>query len=955
MTIQNILAVFLDGCTRPLVLLWVAFLVAAVAIGLHCAFSHLMRKYGKPAAVFMLSVALFSAVVADKPDTGGTNAPPNGVSGTNVVEQTGGDGTNDTGGVAGPLMAGRRMMSTLSSLTPNDGPMVEPFAVRPANAVENAWWRARGAHMDGLTIPALGWSFRTPAGFLDSLLVYSYGEIQPDVETAYFPRPFPEADLSLLPEGRWGMLPHEGAESLFWHATSPSNSLILTWQNAAYDRDANCPTNLQIELFSNGTYVYRYDDHTEHHAVIYPFDLDGDGLENSVDPDPLTPGNDAHGTNAEWYDLVCSDVFSKTEQPNSLPIPLPGGESVFFKPGVNTNAYYFVDVVAERGPAPIYFNSSHPGRLGSPVVVALAGETNRVPLLVGATYSVTSDVPFTVACSTNGFAEAAWDDGVNATVRWPLNFTFTEEISGTGRSYTVGVEPFDPGGTFSWGHSHGGATLQNADPPLGGGSCGCVSGNGTTVTFGCSSSCTCGGNCLAVGAYNFEHALFAVTGGVCRCGFDDPPPAETPGMGPLDGPLITVDFSAPAVIFEDAYVDSIDELRGTSVTQPLRSSRTRLTVSAWGGPNGGTLNLASQNLGKLAPVACGPILLPSQPVELVPFQRWTVSFLCEGMEESSDVGDVFVSGTVTDAVSGVVCSDRSELTIMRIELTAKRTAPQNSAGHRHTYGIGEHVYFQSHPSCFLGQTTLTGEDGVVGPRQDGLDGLEITWGVANVNHSLNVTFMGVSCRPLVQVLFPSGIEGFNPRYEVGPVLDGQVGGICLLQQFRVKPLTVSFFGIAVEEVPCYNEITPDTYFLNLLRYEQFASILHRSHTRAAGAGKWFTVVADNIVGGQGTFDRAGMEGVFPRMRANGVPTLDPSVDWAGGGSLVWRIPFGWNVDQPTGSTADPIGFFAEEARQVIRVSNTGTFSVHKLGHVAERTLNGDSRVYSESGTGNGTN
>ena len=76
--------------------------------------------------------------------------------------------------------------------------------------------------------------------------------------------------------------------------------------------------------------------------------------------------NDAHGTNAEWYDLVCSYVFSKTEQPNSLPIPLPNGELVFFKSGVNTNAYYFVDVVAERGPAPIHFNSSHPADLFSP-------------------------------------------------------------------------------------------------------------------------------------------------------------------------------------------------------------------------------------------------------------------------------------------------------------------------------------------------------------------------------------------------------------------------------------------------------------------------------------------------------------------------------------------------------------------------------------------------------------
>ena len=253
MTIQNILANFLGVSTSPLACLLVALVVAGLAYSLVCGYVYLMRKYGKQVAAFLLSVAILFAGLADKPDTGGTNAPPNGVSGTNIVEQTGVEGTNDTGGVAGPLMAGRRMMSTLSNLPPNDGPVVEPFAVRPANAVENARWRARGAHVDGLTIPALGWSFRTPAGFLDSLLVYSYGEIQPDVETTYFPRPFPEADLSLLPEGKWGTLPNASSESLFWHAASPSNSLILTWQNAAYDRDANCPTNLQIELFSNGT------------------------------------------------------------------------------------------------------------------------------------------------------------------------------------------------------------------------------------------------------------------------------------------------------------------------------------------------------------------------------------------------------------------------------------------------------------------------------------------------------------------------------------------------------------------------------------------------------------------------------------------------------------------------------------------------------------------------------
>ena len=253
MTIQNILLSFHSGSTSPLVCLLVVLLAAGLAYCLVCGYVYLMRKYGRQMAAILLSGALFSAVVADKPDAGSTNAPPDGVSGTNTVEQTGTEGTNGTGGVVGPLMMGLRMMSTLSNLPPNDEPTVEPFAVRPANAVENARWRARGAHVDGLVIPAAGWSFRTPAGFLDSLLVYSYGEIQPDVETTYFPRPFPEADLSLLPEGKWGTLPNASSESLFWHATSPSNSLILTWQNAAYDRDANCPTNLQIELFSNGT------------------------------------------------------------------------------------------------------------------------------------------------------------------------------------------------------------------------------------------------------------------------------------------------------------------------------------------------------------------------------------------------------------------------------------------------------------------------------------------------------------------------------------------------------------------------------------------------------------------------------------------------------------------------------------------------------------------------------
>ena len=59
------------------------------------------------------------------------------------------------------------------------------------------------------------------------------------------------------------------------------------------------------------------------------------------------------------------------------------GVELTWREGVNSNAYYFVSVVAESGPAEIVFNASQAGNLGSPIVVAAGGETNFVPLLVG--------------------------------------------------------------------------------------------------------------------------------------------------------------------------------------------------------------------------------------------------------------------------------------------------------------------------------------------------------------------------------------------------------------------------------------------------------------------------------------------------------------------------------------------------------------------------------------------
>ena len=45
----------------------------------------------------------------------------------------------------------------------------------------------------------------------------------------------------------------------FWHAPTPSNSLLLTWQDVFLNRDTNYPATFQSELFAGGDFTFRYD------------------------------------------------------------------------------------------------------------------------------------------------------------------------------------------------------------------------------------------------------------------------------------------------------------------------------------------------------------------------------------------------------------------------------------------------------------------------------------------------------------------------------------------------------------------------------------------------------------------------------------------------------------------------------------------------------------------------
>ena len=119
----------------------------------------------------------------------------------------------------------------------------------PADAVTNELLRRRGGFEWAFRVEPEGWRFPYAGGALTGVTVLARGEVRPNARTTFFPVPLTNG-VSLLPMARWNLT--GGEPSVFAHAVTPSNSLLLAWWNALVGRDANCPTNLQMELFADG-------------------------------------------------------------------------------------------------------------------------------------------------------------------------------------------------------------------------------------------------------------------------------------------------------------------------------------------------------------------------------------------------------------------------------------------------------------------------------------------------------------------------------------------------------------------------------------------------------------------------------------------------------------------------------------------------------------------------------
>lgn len=63
--------------------------------------------------------------------------------------------------------------------------------------------------------------------------------------------------LGIVPTCNWNRA--AGLESFFWSASTPSNTLLLTWKDVLFGRSSEKPISLQVELMPSGRFRFAYD------------------------------------------------------------------------------------------------------------------------------------------------------------------------------------------------------------------------------------------------------------------------------------------------------------------------------------------------------------------------------------------------------------------------------------------------------------------------------------------------------------------------------------------------------------------------------------------------------------------------------------------------------------------------------------------------------------------------
>jgi hypothetical protein len=395
---------------------------------------------------------------------------------------------------------------------------------------------------------------------------------------------------------------------------------------------------------------------------------------------------------------------------------------------------------------------------------------------------------------------------------------------------------------------------------------------------------------------------------------------------------VSVSFSKNAVIFEDAYENEPGKWVGRN------STRTRLNVVANGGPNGAVLSVESTNLVKLVSIS-GPNL-PLSTVNVPAETQVSYSIVYEGVEASDEADDIAVRACLQENDSENAFTNECVATSIRLELVAVYEAAENPCTNRHVYGVGEKVRFVHYPESLLVTFSATnGDAGCDIPYYDQFGGnidesdkhrIYVCPIAAKYTPDPTISYDGASYTPLITLVEPQAVITPEVSWE-GCHDFGDVGQGILVTTNYIGPMTVSFQGIMVAEIPCTETNAPSGYFATA----NFTGFM--THSVDAGAGLSRRIQERN----RWTVDHAG-GGLYR--------------NWAAG-QLTWNIPIGWGrlmsdldtfgalpipeYEAHTNSTTRPllIGGRTDLYTQKFRIDEDGTARIDKFGHWLSRSRN----------------
>ena len=117
--------------------------------------------------------------------------------------------------------------------------------------------------------------------------------------------------------------------------------------------------------------------------------------------------------------------------------PMPGGPFVngneFPKNG-NTNAYYWVDIVARACDERLVFRGDGPSNLPDPAFEACVGRTNRVILLIGKKYDVSSAGGFDIVSKSSSLVQVEALPGGGSSIRFPVDIKMVQSLTNPART-----------------------------------------------------------------------------------------------------------------------------------------------------------------------------------------------------------------------------------------------------------------------------------------------------------------------------------------------------------------------------------------------------------------------------------------------------------------------------------------------------------------------------------------